>query len=176
MWIEVSRCNYNFIKGKFTLLVNNVENHQLFMAVVISMRNVCGDRACNHNYSILDEEGFWDPRWPLCGFRKKKIFIGNKQIIDHGNKSNGLQIMLAKCMCVCIFTYIHHETFISLEQLQCQGTCQKCYDEDVIIFFKPLFATLEWITEHFKQATVSCSHTRSGQCHYVTSVFLTFES
>ena len=52
-------------------------------------------------------------------------------------------------MCVCIFTYIHHETFICLEQLEFQGTGQKCYDEDVIIFFKPLIATLEWITEPF---------------------------
>ena len=33
-----------------------------FMAVVISMRNVCGDRAYYHNCSILDEGGFWDPR------------------------------------------------------------------------------------------------------------------
>ena len=74
---------------------------------------------------------------------KKKIFIGNKQIIDHGNKSNALQIMLAKYMCVGIFTYIYHETFICLEQLECQGTGQKCYNEDIIIFSKPLIATLE---------------------------------
>ena len=33
---------------------------------------------------------------------KKKIFIGNKQIIDHGNKSNGLQIML-QSVCVCVY-------------------------------------------------------------------------
>ena len=34
------------------------------------------------------------------------------------------------CVCVC-FTSIHREDFIFLEQLECQGTDQRCCAEDV---------------------------------------------
>ena len=35
------------------------------------------------------------------------------------------------CACVCVFTSIHHEGFICLDQLGHQGTDQRCYVEGI---------------------------------------------
>ena len=34
-------------------------------------------------------------------------------------------------VCVCVCTSIHYEDFIRLDQLECQGTDQRCYVKDV---------------------------------------------
>ena len=34
-------------------------------------------------------------------------------------------------VCVCVCTSIHYEGFIRLDQLECQGTDQRCYVKDV---------------------------------------------
>ena len=36
-------------------------------------------------------------------------------------------VCVCVCVCVCVFTFIHREGFICLDQLECQGTDQRCY-------------------------------------------------
>ena len=56
------------------------------------------------------------------------------------------------CVCVCLFTSIHSEGFICLDQLRYQRTNHQCYVEDVIFYANSLHRFL---------AILSCSHTTS---------------
>ena len=47
-------------------------------------------------------------------------------------------VCVCVCVCVCVFTSIHHEGFIRLEQLERQGTDQRCVG-DVIISANSLY-------------------------------------
>ena len=40
-------------------------------------------------------------------------------------------VCVCVCACVCVFTSIHSEGFICLDQLECQGTDQRCFAEKV---------------------------------------------
>ena len=40
-------------------------------------------------------------------------------------------VRVCVCVCVCVCTSIHYEGFIRLDQLECQGTDQRCYVKDV---------------------------------------------
>ena len=51
-------------------------------------------------------------------------------------KKNRLEKLVSRayvcvCVCVCVFTSIHRESFICLDQVGYQGTYQRCYIEDV---------------------------------------------
>ena len=58
------------------------------------------------------------------------------------------------CVCVCLFTSIHSEGFICLDQLGYQRTNHQCYVEDVIFYAKSLhrffrMQNLTFLTSHF---------------------------
>ena len=75
---------------------------------------------------------------------------------------------LLSCMCVCcVFTSIHRDGFVCLGlEFQEDKSTMLCWRR-----FFPLscLATLVWNSEPFYLATLSCSHTRSGQNHDLTS-------
>ena len=76
--------------------------------------------------------------------------------------------------CVCVCTSIHPEGFIYLDQVGYQGTDQRCYVEDVKFLCRFPSSLLRMKNVTFQLAALSCSHTRSGQSHDLTSVRLAF--
>ena len=58
------------------------------------------------------------------------------------------------CVCVCVFTSIHPECFIGLEQLECHGINQRCFVIMFLFFNKPLYHYFRinqqvFLTSHF---------------------------
>ena len=53
---------------------------------------------------------------------KKIVYVINHKLLSQ---------YVCVCVCVCVFTSIHCEGFICLDQLECQGTDQQCYVKDV---------------------------------------------
>ena len=78
------------------------------------------------------------------------------------------------CVCVCVCTSIHPEGFICLDQVGYQETDQRCYVEDVKFLCRFPSSLLRMKNVTFQLAALSCSHTRSGQSHDLTSVRLAF--
>ena len=81
--------------------------------------------------------------------------------------------------CMCVFTSIHREGFICLEQLDCQGIDQWCCVEDVgFPSLHPgsihLYFEMQNLT--FQLVTLSCSYTRSGHSNDLTSIRLAFRT
>ena len=77
-------------------------------------------------------------------------------------------------VCVCVCTSIYPEGFICLDQVGYQGTDQRCYVEDVKFLCRFPSSLLRIKNVTFQLAALSCSHTRSGQSHDLTSVRLAF--
>ena len=87
-------------------------------------------------------------------------------------------VCVCVCMyvCVCVFTSIHHEGFICLEQVGYQGT-------DQCVMLKTLNSYVDFLHRYFRMqnltfqlAPLSCSHTRSGRSHDLTSARLAFRT
>ena len=69
-----------------------------------------------------------------------------------------MPLNICVCVCVCVFHVIHREDFIGFEQLECQGTDQRCCAE---------------VVSFLCQVLLSYSLTKSRECHELTRVRLT---
>ena len=58
------------------------------------------------------------------------------------------QARVCVCVCVCVFTSIHREGFICLDQLGYQGTDKRCYIEDVNFLCQTLSSQLQNATSN----------------------------
>ena len=83
-------------------------------------------------------------------------------------------VYVCVCVCVCVFTSIHREDFICLDLVGQQRTDQRCYVKDVVFLCQFPSSLLQNAEPNL--STLSCSHTRSGQSHDLTSVCLTFRT
>ena len=70
------------------------------------------------------------------------------------------------CVCVCVFTSIHREGFIYLDQLGYQGTDQRCCVDTTA---SSLHRYLGMQNLTFQLATLSCSYSRSEHSHHLTN-------
>ena len=58
------------------------------------------------------------------------------------------QARVCVCVCVCVFTSIHREGFICLDQLGYQGADKRCYIEDVNFLCQTLSSQLQNATSN----------------------------
>ena len=82
------------------------------------------------------------------------------------------------CVCVCVFTSIHREGFICLDQVGYQGTDQRATLKTLnsYVDFLHRYFRMQNFQLAFQLAPLSCSHTRSGRSHDLTSARLAFRT
>ena len=98
------------------------------------------------------------------------------------NAGGGLGYPMVLSLCVCVRACVHVCVFVHSPNrlhlsetvgMSCGEWMSRCV-ENGFSSFKPFIATLEWSTEPFLLATLSCSCTKSGQSHDSASARLAF--
>ena len=87
-----------------------------------------------------------------------------------------LPYLLLTYVWVCMFTSIHREGFICLEELECQGTINDVMLKTSLSTAKSFHCYFRMKYRAFLTSHFICSHIRSGQSHNLTSVCLAFKT
>ena len=89
-------------------------------------------------------------------------------------------LSLCVCVCVracmCVFTCIHREDFICLDQVEYPRTDQRCYVEDVEFLCRFPSSLLQNAEPNLLTSPFILLHTGSGQSHNLTSIRLAFRT